>query len=171
MADEILNNESQQENVDNSIDYIEAIKEMKQNSVSRDAYDKLKEENQKLIKSLVNGEAYQGQEEKPVYDIDQLRKDLFNDDAMDINKVRTILDLRQALMDQGEVDPFADMGNIEPTEEELATAQKVADGLEYCLENSQGDNKLFMSNLYMITAETSPTPAAKQQANKTKIRR
>ena len=40
---------SQQENVNDSIDYIEAIKEMKQNSVTRESYDKLKSENKQLL--------------------------------------------------------------------------------------------------------------------------
>ena len=39
------NSVSQQENVNDSTDYIEAIKEMKQNSVSKEAYEKLKAEN------------------------------------------------------------------------------------------------------------------------------
>ena len=52
---ELLNSESGEENVNDSIDYIEAIKEMKQNSVSKKAYDKLREENKQLLDSLING--------------------------------------------------------------------------------------------------------------------
>ena len=45
MADETNNSVSQQENLDDTSQYIEAIKEMKANSVSKQAYDKVKEEN------------------------------------------------------------------------------------------------------------------------------
>lgn len=50
-----LTNVSQQENVNDSNDYIEAIKEMKQNSVSKEAYEKLKKENKQLLDSIING--------------------------------------------------------------------------------------------------------------------
>mgnify|MGYP006059326253 CR=1 FL=1 len=49
---EDLQNEAQQKNVDTTIDYIEAIKEIKENSVDKETYLKLKEENKKL-KDLV----------------------------------------------------------------------------------------------------------------------
>ena len=46
---EVLKSESGEENVNDSIDYIEAIKEMKQNSVSKESYEKVKQENKKLM--------------------------------------------------------------------------------------------------------------------------
>ena len=49
------NSVSQQTEVNDSIDYIEAIKEMKQNSVSKEAYEKLKAENKQLLDSIING--------------------------------------------------------------------------------------------------------------------
>ena len=52
---DVLNGVSGEENVNDSINYIEAIKEMKQNSVSKQAYDKLREENKQLLDSLING--------------------------------------------------------------------------------------------------------------------
>ena len=40
---------------DGTADYIEAIKEIKQNSVPKSEYAKLKEENKKLLDSIING--------------------------------------------------------------------------------------------------------------------
>ena len=57
MEEKDLTSVSQQEEVNDSIDYIEAIKEIKQNSVDREAYNKLREENKRLLNSLVNGES------------------------------------------------------------------------------------------------------------------
>ena len=41
--------------VDNT-DYIDAIKDLKQNSVGKDKYDALKAENKKLLDAIVNGQ-------------------------------------------------------------------------------------------------------------------
>ena len=49
---------------DNTQDYIEAIQALKQNSVDRSEYDKLRAENKKLIDAVVN--ARPGQEEQVV---------------------------------------------------------------------------------------------------------
>ena len=46
--------------VDNT-DYIDAIKELKQNSVDKDKYDALKAENKKLLEAMINGTELQSQ--------------------------------------------------------------------------------------------------------------
>ena len=50
MEEKEVTSVSQQEEVNDSIDYIEAIKEIKQNSVDREAYNKLREENKQISK-------------------------------------------------------------------------------------------------------------------------
>ena len=67
---EDLQNEAQQKNVDTTIDYIEAIKEIKENSVDKETYLKLKEENKKLLNSLVNGETLPAESQEQKVDID-----------------------------------------------------------------------------------------------------
>ena len=47
---------------DNTQDYLAAIQELKQNSVDRSEYDRLRAENKKLIDAVVNGQP--GQEEQ-----------------------------------------------------------------------------------------------------------
>ena len=66
---------------DNTQDYLAAIKELKEKSVDRSEYDKLRAENKRLIDAVVNGQP--GQEEQVVVkhskeQIDELRNDLFN---------------------------------------------------------------------------------------------
>ena len=66
---------------DNTQDCLAAIKELKENSVNRSEYDKLRAENKRLIDAVVNGQP--GQEEQVVVkhskeQIDDLRNDLFN---------------------------------------------------------------------------------------------
>ena len=54
MQDENLKRD-EEEVVDNT-NYIDAIKDLKQNSVSKEKYDALAAENKKLVDALVNGE-------------------------------------------------------------------------------------------------------------------
>ena len=72
-----VNSVSQQETVDTGteLDPIEALKEIKQNSVPRSEYEKVVAERNKIFKAYANGErAEQPEENKPV-DIAQLRSE------------------------------------------------------------------------------------------------
>ena len=77
--DNITNSDSGENNVDmGTNNYIEAIKEMKAKSVSRDAYDKLMADNKALLDAMINGgniELPQEPAPEPV-DIQKLRNKL-----------------------------------------------------------------------------------------------
>ena len=100
---------------DNTQDYITAIKELKQNSVDRSEYEKLRAENKKLIDAVVNGQP--GQEEQVLVkhskeQIDDLRNDLFNSprELTNLEFITKTMELREALMENGEPDPFLPVG-------------------------------------------------------------
>lgn len=153
------NSVSQQETVNDSNDYIEAIKEMKQNSVSKEAYEKLKAENKQLLDSIINGtELPQSQREEPV-DINKLRKDLFSTDTdmSNLEFVSNALKLRDELISRGEKDPFLPAGEkIIPTEEDIQTANRVASILRDCVEYADGDSAIFTTELQRLTIDSSP---------------
>lgn len=155
---EELESVSQQENVNDNIDYIEAIKEMKQNLVDRSAFDKLKSENKKLLDALVNGQQIETpKEEKP--DVAELRKKLFNKDGnlSNLEYVDTALKLRNALIDAGERDPFLPYGDrVTVTAEMYDKAQAVADGLQECVDFAEGDSGIFTAQLQRITKDILP---------------
>lgn len=157
MENEELNNAvSQQENVTDNVDYIEAIKEMKQNTVDKATYNKLKEENKQLLNSLVNGETIDVPKKEEV-DIDALRKDLFNNDQTNLQYIEKALKLREALLEKGEKDPFLPYGkNIIPTDEDIATADRVARVLQECVDYADGDSDIFTNELQRITVDTAP---------------
>ena len=147
MENEILTNESRQENVVGNDNYIEAIKEIKENSVAKEEYLKLKEENKQLLKSLVNGETRQVEEKEPV-DIDALRNDLFNKDLSNLDYITKSLQLRDELIERGEKDPFLPYGkNILPTDDDIEKAEKVANVLKECVEIANGDSGVFTNEL------------------------
>ena len=66
---------------DKTNNYIETINEMKKNSVSKEAYAKVLEENKQLLNTIANGNYNSDEEEKvkeePV-DLDAIRKEMFS---------------------------------------------------------------------------------------------
>ena len=142
---------SEQEIVgDNTTNYIEAIKEMKANTVSKEAYVKLQQENKQLLNSLVNGQGIEVEKEEPV-DIDGLRQKLFSakkHDMTNLEYVSNALKLREALMERGEMDPFVPSGKkIHPTDDDFKKADKVATVLQECVDYADGDAMVFTDEL------------------------
>ena len=144
---------------DNTQDYITAIKELKQNSVDRSEYDKLRAENKRLIDAVVNGQP--GQEEQVVVkhskeQIDDLRNDLFNS-PRELNNLEFItktMELREALMENGEPDPFLPVGKqISPTRDDIEGAEKVAQVYKECIEYAEGDSEVFTNELMRRTRD------------------
>ena len=151
---------SQQENVNDSIDYIEALKEMKQNSVDRSTYDKLKSENQRLLDALVQGKEIEITNNKEPVDINKLRKELFDNRDKNISNldyVSNALKLRDALLEKGERDPFVPYGDkVTLTAEHFDKANMVAEVLKECVEFADGDSGIFTAELQRRTKETMP---------------
>ena len=155
---EELTNVSGEEMLDTDSDYVQAINELKANSVSKTQYDKLRTENKKLLDALVNGQQIDIKpEEKP--DIDAMRKKLFNKDAnlSNLEYVDTALKLRSALIEKGEPDPFVGHGSkLNVTNEMLDAAERVAEGLQYCVDFAEGDSGIFTAQLQRITKDVLP---------------
>ena len=144
---------------DNTQDYITAIKELKQNSVDRSEYEKLRAENKKLIDAVVNGQP--GQEEQVLVkhskeQIDDLRNDLFNSprELTNLEFITKTMELREALMENGEPDPFLPVGKqISPTRDDIEGAEKVAQVYKECIEYAEGDSEVFTNELMRRTRD------------------
>ena len=144
---------------DNTQDYLAAIKELKENSVNRSEYEKLRAETKQLIDTVVNG--LPGQEEQVVVkhskeQIDDLRNDLFNS-PRELNNLEFItktMELREALMENGEPDPFLPVGKqISPTRDDIEGAEKVAQVYKECIEYAEGDSEVFTNELMRRTRD------------------
>ena len=144
---------------DNTQDYLAAIKELKENSVNRSEYEKLRAENKKLIDTVVNG--IPGQEEQVVVkhskeQIDDLRNELFNS-PRELNNLEFItktMELREALMENGEPDPFLPVGKqISPTRDDIEGAEKVAQVYKECIDYAEGDSEVFTNELMRRTRD------------------
>ena len=144
---------------DNTQDYLAAIKELKEKSVDRSEYDKLRAENKKLIDAVVNGQP--GQEEPAASkhskeQIDELRNDLFNSprELNNLEYVTKAMELREALMENGEPDPFLPVGKqISPTRDDLEGAEKVAQVYRECIDYAEGDSEVFTNELMRRTRD------------------
>lgn len=154
--------ESQQENVGTNTDYIQAIKEMKANTVSKEDYNKLKEENKKLLQAVVNGETIEVEQTKPV-DIKELRTRFLKADTT-LEGVTAALELRDAIMEKGGTDPFLPAGKkVATTDEDIKTAEKVAEAFRHCVEYADGDPHIFANELSRITVDTGPILRGKKR--------
>lgn len=146
-------------NVADNTDYIEAIQTLKQNSVDKAKYEALRLENKKLLDAVINGQP--GQEEQVVVrhskeQIDDLRNDLFNS-PRELNNLEFItkaMELREALMENGEPDPFLPVGKqISPTRDDIEGAEKVAQVYKECIEYAEGDSEVFTNELMRRTRD------------------
>ena len=133
---------------------------MKQNSVDRSTYDKLKSENQRLLDALVQGKEIEITNNREPVDINKLRKELFDNKDKNISNldyVSNALKLRDALLEKGERDPFVPYGDkVTLTAEHFDKANMVAEVLKECVEFADGDSGIFTAELQRRTKETMP---------------
>lgn len=144
--------------VDSNADYIAAINELKQNSVDRSKYEQLRADNKRLLDSIVNGQTVEVPAVEQPVDIKELRDKLFhNENQTNLQYCENALKLREALIANGEADPFLPCGNKTlPTDEDRATAQRVADVMQDCIDYAEGDSNVFTNELMRRTVDTGP---------------
>ena len=156
--------ENENENVvleDNTNDYIEQIKRLKESSVSKDDYNKLKADNKKLIDALANGTPIDGKVEPKidaVENINNLRKKLFGKGSNldNLEYCKTAVELRDALIENGERDPFLPFGHdVVATESDHETAERVATIMKECIDYADGDSDIFTNELQRRTVDIS----------------
>lgn len=132
-------------------DPVQALSELKQNSVSKDQYNKVIAERDRYAKALFNGTTENVTKKEPA-DINALRKDLFSKDLSNLEFTEKALALRDAILDEKGVDIFVGKGEkLAPTDEDYRAAQKVADGLQSCVDIADGDSEIFTRELMRIT--------------------
>lgn len=152
MEEKELNNVTSQDTgtVDNN-QYIEALNQLKQNSVDKADYEKLKAENKKLLDSIVNGTEIAQSQLVEKADINELRKKLFNsseDGLSSLEYADTALKLRERLIEEGQEDPFVPHGSqYSPTQVDYDRADRVAAVLQECVDSAEGDEATFLAEL------------------------
>lgn len=134
---------------DNTKKYIDEIAKLKKETVSIEDYKKLEAENKNLLNSIVNDLNPKKEEDKEVADINELRKRLRKDDPSNLEYVKNVLELRDAVISSGGNDPFLPYGKkIVPTNDDIEAANRVATVLKECVDYANGDSLLFTNELY-----------------------
>lgn len=164
MADEKLEQTNVNENETNEYQtYIDTINDLKANSVSKEKYDQLKNENKSLIDALKNGQQIQVEEETQV-DINELRKELFNTDKplTNLEYVSKSLQLRNAILERDGVDIFMPNGkNYKYDSDDQDKADYVAQMFQECIDYANGDSQLFTQELMRRTKDDTPLQKSK----------
>lgn len=158
MTNEELNSVSSEDIIDSEQDYVQAINDLKSNTVSKEQYQKLRSENKKLLDALVNGQQIETPKEEKA-DIAELRKKLFNKDGnlSNLEYVETTLQLRNALIENGDTDPFLPYGDkVDITNDMRDKADRVAEALQECVDFADGDSGIFTAQLQRITKDVLP---------------
>ena len=157
-------------NDDTTVDYIATINAMKQNSVSREQYEKLKNENKELLNTLINGGQVEMIDPSNKPSISDLRKELFSKEAADkgmtnLEFVTKSLELRNAIIESGGTDPFLPVGKgIEITRDDYEAAEFTAQQFQECIDIAQGNSEVFTNELMRRTVDNS-LPTAKKSTN------
>lgn len=148
------------ENLENeNVDYINAINELKANTVDKKAYDKLKAENKQLLDTLVNNGQLSTESAGSKESAEDLRKELFGSKPLtNLDYVKKALELRETVMDEGGRDPFIPSGTHAKVDDyDIATAEKVATMLQEIVDYSNGDPEVFTMELQRRTIDTQPS--------------
>lgn len=139
-------------------DYVEALKKLRDTTVPKTEYEKLKGENKKLLDTLVNGGSI-NPEDAPgdKRTVEEIRKELFEGDCTNLQYWKNALALREKVMDEGGRDPFLPFAHdYVPTEEDIAASNRVVEAVTSCIEIADGDPDIFTNELQRITVDTVP---------------
>lgn len=143
-----------EETMSTDINYIEAIKEMKLNTVSKDKYEKVVAENKELVKAMAEGREIDTKDE-PKVDVNSLRANYFKEDQSNLEYWENTLALRSAIIEGGGVDPFLPSGHeVAITQDDVDSANRVADVVEQCISQANGDSNVFTQLLQSRTNDT-----------------
>lgn len=140
-------------------DYISAIKEMKANSVPREDYLKLKNQNKELLQSLINGDTIEAPKKEDKPDILNLIKETFTKDCKldNLPVWKNFLTIREQEVADGLPDPFLPIGHgLVPTEQDKESANRVATIVKECIDYADGDSSIFNNELQRRTVDIIP---------------
>lgn len=147
MAEEekVLNSESQQDVIQDGVDDIDAFIEYKNNSVSRELYDKKCEEVTKLKKALVSGEQVEQLVKEEKIDLDKLMKETYTKNLTNLDYIKNTLKIREEMIKQGKRDPALPVGDqVTATDEHTQRMNRVAEGLQQLVDYADGNPTVFL---------------------------
>ena len=139
-------------------DYVEALKKLRDTTVPKTEYEKLKGENKRLLDTLVSGGSIDPEDDPgDKRTTEEIREQLFERETTNLQYWQNALALRERVMDEGGRDPFLPYAHdYVPTEEDIAASNRVVEAVTMCIERADGDPDIFTNELQRITVDTVP---------------
>lgn len=130
-------------------DYVAELDNIRNNTVSREEYARVCNENRTLANALTTGTAYEQEAAKPKANIEELRAELMSSrQKTNLEYFTQVLEFRDALIEQEGIDPFLPVNSsYVPNDADLAKSQEIADALKECVEYADGNPKIFTVEL------------------------
>lgn len=160
------NNENVIDNEQNVDNFISQVKEMKENTVPKEDYEKLVDEKKKLMQALIDGNT-DGIDLPDNSSDDELDKRIIanrtklakGEVANDLEYWETVLQLRNDVIEREgeERDPFLPNGHdYIYNENDAKRAKEVAKTVQECIDLAEGDSTFFHNELMRRVRDTSP---------------
>lgn len=150
--EELLKQQSESQGEQDNTDYIQAIKSLKENSVSKDKYDALAKEKKELLDALVNGQGIDQQNEASLESREHYyKKYKENNFSNDLDYWDNFLKLRKATIKEYGADPCVtgnygftpEGGRAEPEYGEKETIEEQMKLIEDLIKESEGNPIVF----------------------------
>ena len=171
MEKEQERNDTNNENNEQEQDYIEAIQNLKDNTVSKEQYEKLRAENKKLLNAVLNDQ--KAEKEEPVETVEQLQNDLrkikselanAQEKGMsNLEFTSKALKYREKAMKLGLQDPFVPNTPTGPEENDFRSAERVAEVLQKCVDESKGNPATFRNLFEQAVRDDSKIPMKRKK--------
>lgn len=139
--------------------YLDQIKQLKENTVSKEMYDRVVAENKKMLSDYVNGTMNVENTEVKV-SLEDAKLAYQQPGMNNLDQAKATLQLRNKMMESGLGDPFLANG-VDPTAQDVSDAQQVAAFLQNCVDLAQDDPAVFQAEFLRGLQET-PMAAAKK---------
>lgn len=150
MQEEIMN---VADTTDNTAEYIETINKLKANSVSKDEYLKLRNENKQLLDALASNQVVEVAAE-PKRDITEVRKELFGNHSNLSNReiCQDMMDLYDYELENRGVNIFmpTDPQYI-PTQDDITQVDNMVRGMKAALQTANGNDLIFNQEIERLT--------------------
>lgn len=138
-----------QNETDNDLDLLQEIKNLQENTVSKEEYLKLQEKNKNLMRQIINGVGTKSEADDTV-DLQEIRKKIFENPEVNTNLDfwKNVLTLRKERIEKEGIDPFLPKGNkTRYSNQDRESAEKVAEVIGQIIEDSEGNPAVFTALL------------------------
>ncbi len=155
MQDENVTQEEQQEEQENSV-YIEQIKKLKDNTVSKEEYQKLANERDELLQAYIEGKEIDinlpEKDDDSDKSIDELRKSILTEssDLTNLEFWEKSLELRDAIIERDgeDADPFLPKSSqYAVSQDDRDSVERVVSTVKDCIEKAEGNPDTFRALL------------------------